>query len=172
MACAECTNIECIDLYVNPCDTGVDTGIVLDESGNYTFRIEFNGMVNEIVLEVTADEAIVLPNSMNLNYIHNLTIYDDSGVLVEDTCYRLKMHLSLGLANNITPTPEAGTSKLIIVDIDGTEFTNSFFATHTILAISTDSQTYLKDVGFTQSGNTITAIQFAFYNGQTIFAQA
>jgi len=172
MSCPACTINECINLYVNPCDTGINTGIVLTESGNYTVRIEFNGAFKTSVIAVVADEPIVLPNTLNSSYLHVMTIFDSDGELVNDTCYKLNMHMTLGMGNNITPNPEAGANKLIIVDVDGQEYTDAFFALHEIQAISTENQTYLRDVGFTQSGATITAISFGFFNGQTIFAQA
>ena len=173
MSCPTCSRTECIDLYANPCDTGIDTGIVLDTTGDYTVRIEFNGAFNQSVIQVVEGEPIILPNTINLSYIHVMTIYDDDGNLVNDTCYHLNMHMSLGMGNNLSPNPPVGANKFITVDVDGDSFTNSFFADNSILWISTDNQTYLRDVGFTQLGSTITWINGnRFYNGQIIFAQA
>lgn len=173
MACAECTTYECIDLYVNPCDEGINTGITLAETGDYTVKIEFNGVYNVSTIEVVADEPIILPNTINASYIHNMTIYDADGVLVDGICYKLKIHLALGMGNNLSPNPQVGARKLITVDVDGDSFTNSFFADHTIIEIVTNNQAYLVGVDFTQSGSTITWINGnRFFNGQVILAQA
>ena|SRR6187399_2304242 len=173
MACQTCTISECINLYVSPCDTGIDTGIILDTSGDYTVRIEFNGAYNESTIEVVSGESIVLPNTLNSSYLHTLLIYDADGTLVNDTCYKLNMHMALGMGNNLTPNPPIGARKIITVDVDGDSFTNSFFADHEIISITTDGQSYVVGAAFTQSGSTITWINGnRFYDGQIILAQA
>lgn len=172
MSC-DCTNYECRTLYVNPCDTGIDTGISVAVSGDYTIRIDFNGSVQSLELALTAGESIILGNILNLNYTHTLTIFDSDGNIVGNTCYRLTTKYSFAVSNNLTPTPDTGAKKLIVVDVDGDSFTNSFFGLHTIIEIVTNNQAYLVNVDFTQSGSTITWTNGnSFYNGQTILAQA
>lgn len=170
--CNDCVNTECVDLYVSPCDEGISTGIEIPATGEYTVMIEFNGTTKTLSLNGTEGETFILPNVLMAPYIHLVRIYTDTMELLNDTCYKFNTQLAIGAGNNLNPTPPAGASRLITVDVDGTEFTNSFFTDNVINAISTDSQTYLRGVGFTQLGGTITAIQFTFYNGQVIFAQA
>jgi hypothetical protein len=170
--CNECINTECIDVYVNPCDEGIATGILAPSTGDYTIMFEYNGITKTLSLQGTINEQFILPNVFVAPYVYLVRIYNDTNELLNDLCYKFYSHLTLGAANNITPTPPTGASKLIIVDVDGQDFTDAFFALYEIVAISTDNQTYLRDVGFTQSGNTVTAISFSFYNGQTIFAQS
>jgi len=172
MACSECNTTECIKLYVNPCDSGIDTGIILDTTGEYRILTGFNGSFQESVIEVTEGESIVLPNSLNAPYTHTMMIYDSDGVLVNDTCYSLKLELSVGISNSLVPNVICDGRKIITVDEDGQDFTNSFFGMYTILSISTNNQTYIAGTDFTQSGSTITAISFGFYVGQTILAEA
>lgn len=170
--CNECVNTECIDVYVSPCDTGIATGIEMPETGDYTVMIEFNGVTKTLSLEGTEGANFIFPNVFVAPYIHTVRIYNSDMELLNDTCYKFNAHLAVGVGNNLNPTPSGGVSKLITVDVDGQEFTNSFFTDHVINAISTENQTYLRGVGFTQNGGTITAISFGFFNGQVIFAQS
>lgn len=173
MACSECLNTVCIDLYIGMCDEGINTGVSVTEAGEYTVMIEFNNTVQRFAYNLDANETIVLENILNLDYVHTMTIYNSDNELVDDTCYKLHTRLAMGISNNIAPTPASGAKKLIIIDEDGESYTDAFFALHNIIEIVTNNQAYLVDVDFTQSGSTITWINGnSFYNGQTILAQA
>jgi hypothetical protein len=171
--CNECITTECRDLYVNPCDTGIPTGILAVETDDYTVFVEFNGTVKEVELACTEGEEIILPNMLMPPYVHVMRIYNSTNELMNDTCYKLYTKLKLGVGNNITPTPPIGAKKRIVVDVDGDSFTNSFFGEHTIIEIVTSNQSYIYDTDFTQDGSTITWINGnTFYDGQVILAIA
>lgn len=172
MSCATCGMIVCKDLYISPCDAGVNTGINLPVTDTYLFQIGFNGSAQQFSLEVTGGQNIVLPNVLNSDYVHELRIYDASGDLAGDTCYKLNTHTVIGPGNNLNPNPFSGNKKFITVTVDGNMLTDAFFALNTITEMATDSQDYIRNVGFTQNGATITATSFGFYIGQIILAKA
>lgn len=171
--CNECPVIECITVYVSPCDTGIDTTIVLPDTGDYTVLVEFNGITKTMTVEGVADANLILPNIFMPPYIHHVQVLDPAGELLNDTCYSFNAKLALGIGNELNPNPPVGARKIITVDVDGDSFTNSFFADHTIVEIVTDGQAYVVGAAFTQSGSTITWINGnRFYDGQIILAQA
>jgi len=63
------------------------------------------------------------------------------------------------------------TKKTITVSGTGATVTDSWFDGKTISEIVTDRQAYLRNVDFTQSGDTITGTGISFYNGQIIVAK-
>jgi hypothetical protein len=171
--CNDCLSTTCIDLYVSPCDEGIDIGIPAPETGDYTIYLDFNGASKVLAIQGTEGDNFILPNVMIAPAIYSIKIYNDTSELVNDTCYKAHTKLALGVGNNLNPNPSVGAKKIIVVDVDGDSFTNSFFGLHNIIEIVTSNQAYLIDVDFTQSGSTITWINGnLFYNGQTILAQS
>lgn len=69
------------------------------------------------------------------------------------------------------PTVVALLRKIIKVGADGTTLSDAFF-TSTINTIysQNDNKTYIVNVDFTQSGQTITASTFTFHSGDNIVA--
>lgn len=60
--------------------------------------------------------------------------------------------------------------KVITITVGGSTLTDAFFS-NSITEIVANNQCYIVDVDFTQSGTTITATSFSFYNGQKIIAK-
>lgn len=63
------------------------------------------------------------------------------------------------------------TSKDIEATEDGDTLTDEWFDGKTIRKIFTDNQTYIRGVGFSQDGDTITGIGNSFYDGQILIAE-
>lgn len=95
MACG-CTTYICKEVFVNPCTVGTSTGIEAAETGNYTFRVEFNGMVSIFSVAALSGEDIVIPTSaLNESYTHEATVIAPSGATV---CYWLNTMISMSIA--------------------------------------------------------------------------
>jgi len=174
MSC-NCTGtlVECIKSYVGPCDLGINTGLIAEQTGNHLIMLMFNGVSTQFTLAIAADELIVLPNTLNNNAVFDMQVFQPDNTLLNDTCYQLRTIVTLSNENAQMPPNPAGTDKkFITVTVDGTTLTDVFFGLHDISEIDTDNQAYLRDVGFTQSGATITALSFGFYVGQVILAKA
>jgi len=171
--CSDCTNTVCLNLYFSPCDSGINTGIVLDTSGDYTVLVTFNGIVKRADIEVVANEPIILENILIAPYTHEIKIYDVDGNLVNGTCYMANTYLTL-TASGLTPNPPSCAKKFITVESDGATITDEFIGIHTISSIGASNQLYLGDgVDFTQSGDTITMTNgVTFYAGQIVLATA
>lgn len=179
MACnCSGSEVDCIKVNVNPCDDGIPLGINSVGSGSYTVLLAGPNVNKRFILSMGADEEIVLPNEINNNYAFEMQILDPNGDLLNHTCYTLKTVLTLGSSNSIHPSPQPGGYKLITIveesiSNESKSYTNSWFATHTVIEIDTNNQVYIRDTDFTQSGSTITWINDnKFYDGQTILAQA
>jgi len=174
MSC-NCTGslVDCIKTYVGPCDLGINTGLVAEQTGNHLVMLMFNGVSTQFLLAVAEGQTIVLPNTINNNAVFDMQVYHPDDTLLNDTCYQLRTIVTLSNANaQITPSPEGSDKKFITVTQDGTILTDAFFGLHYISEIDTDNQAYLRNVGFTQNGATITALSFGFYAGQVILAKA
>lgn len=90
MAC-DCENFACLQAHYNPCSEGVEIDITADYTGPWTADIEYNGTWSKISFGVVDGEKIVLPTAaLNENYTHQARIYDESGNLVNDTCYHIE----------------------------------------------------------------------------------
>lgn len=170
----DCTAYECIKVLVSPCDTGVSTGLLAPEAGNYEVRLLFNGAYNVLTLSLEEDEIIILPNIVNGNYTHEMQVYQPDGQLLGDTCYWLQVSSVINTGNGLTPSPSADPYSRVIVitsdmlDVTGTMLTNALFGGKVINEIDTDNQAYLVGTAFTQNGNTITGTTISFYVGQVI----
>jgi len=88
----DCPNIECIEVYVSACDTGVDTGIVVDADGNYFVRLKFNHAFKTYTFALDSGDTLILPNDVNGNYVHELQVYKPDNTLLNNTCYSLKVN--------------------------------------------------------------------------------
>lgn len=170
MSC-NCQKITCIKVFVSPCDTGIDIGLAAGAAGEYTFLLEFNRAYQKFVLTLGAGEDIIIPNCVNGDYTHELQIYAPNGSLFNNTCYALSVSAVVGNGNGLTPAPSPGEWIIIEVTENSTSLTNSFFASHTISEITTQGQSYLVGVDFTQSGDTITGIDISFSIGQILKAE-
>lgn len=166
-----CPQIECINVFVSPCDTGIDIGLNAPVAGDYTFLLEFNGAWQRFVLTLSLHAEIILPNCVNGDYVHELQIFTPANALLNDTCYSLKTQFISGDGNGLTPSPSPADFKIITVTVNSTSLTDVFFATHIISEITTQGQSYLVGVNFTQAGDTITGIDISFYIGQILKAE-
>lgn len=160
-----CTSTECIKVYVSPCDTGIDIGLTAPTDGDYLMFIEFNGTYQRLTITLETGEDIILPNVLNGDYTHELQIFEPDGTLLNNTCYAIHVSAVTGDGNGLTPSPAASTWKIVTVAANGNTITDSFLLTNTISEITTQGQSYLVGVDFTQTGGTITGI-----NGLTFFA--
>jgi len=96
---------ECIKAYVNPCDTSIDLGIIVDTSDTYTVLLSGMQSVKRYVLIVDVGDSIVIPNDINGSYVYQMQILKKDGILLNDTCYTLETVLTLGSENAVTPIP-------------------------------------------------------------------
>jgi len=104
MACG-CEDITCVDVYVNPCSTGTDTGIVASQTGNYRALLEFNGVSTNFSVAVTTGEKISFPTFLlNEDYKHQLKLFDTSDEFIG--CYSLNTHIALNIADYPVTPPE------------------------------------------------------------------
>lgn len=112
MSC--CANTVCIDVYLSPCATSVDTGLVASVAGNWIAIYEFNGVDNQINVTYALNDPIILPNQFNPSYRHSLKLFKPDGNLFNDTCYVLNTHLTLnGNGGGIAPvTPYTVTTNI------------------------------------------------------------
>ncbi len=167
MSC-NCEVTTCIQVYVSPCDTGIDIGLTAPAAGDYLFLLEFNNTFQRFTLTLTQDEEIILPNVVNLNYIHQLQIFKPDGTLLNDTCYSLDVKEVTGDGNGLTPSQSGKSWVIVIAPTNGSTLTDVFLQTHTISEIITQGQSYLVGVDFTQTGDTITGITIEFFAGQVL----
>lgn len=167
MSCS-CETSTCIPVFVSPCDTGINIGLDAPSSGDFLFILEFNGTYQRFTLTLTADDDIILPNCVNLNYVHELQIYKPDGTLLNDTCYSLDVKEVTGNGNGLTPSPAGKSWIIITAATNGSTLTDVFLQTHTISEIVTQGQSYLVGVDFTQTGDTITGITITFFAGQVL----
>jgi hypothetical protein len=63
---------------------------------------------------------------------------------------------------------KAQLRQIISVSEDGNSITNPLFENNEVQALLTDNSVYLKNVDFTQDGNTITGVIISFYTSQKI----
>lgn len=173
MACnCEKTVVKCVN--ISPCDEGIDTGIRIDTSGEYTVFVSFPTGQRQYNLSINEGDFIKLPNELLAPYVHVVKVYDSDGNLYDDTCYTLRTALTVNGGNRTTPSGNTCAKKFITVTEDGTSLTDVFFANHVIVSISTNNQMYISDnVDFSQLGDTITWTNGnSFYTGQVILAQS
>lgn len=163
MAC-DCINTICIKVFVSPCDTGIDLGLTAPADGDYTFRLGFNGVYTSFVLTLETDDEIIIPNVVNENYNHELQIIEPNGDLLNDTCYSLNVAMTLNAGNGLTPSPSAKGWTIVIATDNSALLTNAFLLTHVISEITTQGQSFLVGVDFTQMGDTVTLL-----NGNVFF---
>jgi len=163
MAC-DCAITTCLRVFVSPCDTGIDLKLTAPDAGDYTFLLGFNGVYSSFTLTLDAGEDIIIPNVVNENYRHELQIITPSGDLLNNVCYELKISMTLGAGNGLTPSPSAKSWAIIISTVNSSSLTDSFLLTHTISEIVTSNQSYLVGADFTQTGSAITWI-----NGNTFY---
>lgn len=92
MAC-NCTEYECHDVWVNPCNVGTYIGIEATSTGNWRAVLEFNSSYREFGVAVEEGEQIAfLTSVLNESYVHELRLYDENDTFVG--CYKLKTHLT------------------------------------------------------------------------------
>ena len=176
-----CDSVIQINEFISPYDTGVDTTLTSGAAGDYLVLLEFNGTYMRITLELEASEDIILPTlntqnefMINGDYNHLMQIYKPDGTLLNDTCYSLCCRTVLTSGNGLSPSPVANPFSRIItitsdmLNVTGSELTNSLFGGKVINEINADSQSYLVGTAFTQNGNTITGTTISFYDGQII----
>lgn len=172
MSCNNCQITICKTIYVHPCDSGIDTGIVLDETGDFVVYVSFGQSVQRYSIQVVEGEPIILHNVLNAPFVHTVTVYDMSGTLMNDTCYKLNT-IPVITPNNLTPNPPCCAKKFITVTEAGATLTDDFFAVHIISEIDTSSQVYIKGADFTQTGDTITFTNsLSLSEGQIVLAHA
>jgi len=179
MAC-NCETYTCITVPVDYCNPTV---IPLEvEDGQYRIETDFAGATVIKYVDVTDGSGnIIFPEGqLNENYTYTMRIFDNEGELLNDTCYTLKT------AHLISDDGGSGYNPAVCVAIElirkvitvesanlsngDTTLTDTFFS-NTISEIVVGGQSYIIGVDFTQSGNTITAISFGFYDGQILIAK-
>lgn len=159
------TERECIRVFVGPCDEGINTGLLMPETGDYSVLLTFNGAAKQMVLNIEVNNLLVLPNTINNNAVYEMQIFKQDGTLLNDTCYSLKTVVTLGGATSQDPPNAPGNpKKFITILVAGSSVTDIFFNTNSITEIDTSNQVYLVSADFTQSGATIT-----FINGNSLF---
>lgn len=116
MSCA-CTGelIRCLRAYVNPCDEGIDTGLVASVAGDYLILLNGAQTAKKFVITLAEGEQIILPNDILNSYTYDLQIFLPEGSLLDDTCFRLTTTLTMGAGSSILPpTPTVKTTQCSI----------------------------------------------------------
>jgi hypothetical protein len=65
---------------------------------------------------------------------------------------------------------KAELRQIITVGVDGNSLSSPFFLNQDVQALLTDNQVYIRDVDFTQSGDTVTGLIISFYTSQKVLA--
>lgn len=170
MACG-CETYTCIEVFINPCSTGVELPVEATADGTITAMVEFNGMWKNTQVEGETGEPIILPVTLfNEDYTHEMRLTEG----VTQTCYKVRSMIMID-APIVEPIPPVTPIEGFVVTVeevseDGTSFTNPAL-TGEVVAIITDQQG-LNQAQFTQAGTTITRIDMGGWSvGQilTIF---
>lgn len=98
------------------------------------------------------------PEFSELDYIVGIR-YNEETELYENYIYE---------AADVKEYVKSQLRKIITVSEDGNSITNNNFTGNEVQALLTDNQVYIRDVDFTQDGDTITGIIISFYTSQKI----
>lgn len=164
MACG-CETYQCVEVFVNPCNEGTNTGIVAAQTGNYTFKIGFNSTVSVLSVAGVSGEEINIPTSaLNENYTHETVVIAPDG---ETTCYWMNTIPSYDIADapyvpgstefRLPYTVETTSDTITVEGVDG----------RTVQAILLPNGTLTRQQ-FTQVGNSLTYTGNEFYEGDDI----
>lgn len=124
MACG-CETYNCVDVWVNPCNTGTFLGIEATETGTYTALVEFNGNYKKLGIQADeGDEMVILTSVLNEQYTHELRLTSPSGV---QTCYKLKTHPTFNVSGAPVPPPITSIWQWFELDVDSDIVTSDFF---------------------------------------------
>lgn len=170
MAC-NCTNTDCLVVRYNPCSEGAELPLTAGYTGNMTGIVEFNGNYTDFTIGVESGEKIVIPaNLLNGYYVHGLELYDNTGTLLNDTCYSLEARAVVS-ASNSTPIPPSGKDVVfnVVVAEDGNTITDSRLNGETVMLLSTQGQSYNADF-FSKpiNSSTLTGMNLPFFAGQRV----
>lgn len=125
MACA-CDTYSCLDVAVNPCNTGTGLGVTAATSGNYLIRIEFNGMWNNLSVLATEDMELSVPTFvLNENYVHEIIITNPGGNI---SCYNANTYLSFNVAGYTPVPPDNDTWQWGELDVSGDTVVSNLLA--------------------------------------------
>lgn len=162
MACG-CATYICKEVFVNPCNTGTNTGIVATTAGDYIIEVYFNGTVKRSTVTVGANEEINIPtSSLNENYTHEVRVTNPADVT---TCYWLSTTIDLDAAD--APFVPANTEWRLPYTVEETSDTITIEGLKPVTAILLPNGT-LTQQQFTQNGDSITYTDGQFYEGDDI----
>lgn len=170
MAC-DCEIYECLGIAPRAFQCGGDiaTTLLSSDTGIWIMQYEFNGRWFSEDITVANNTLVEIPNVFNENYNHTIRFYDDGGTLVNDTCYTLDMsQVVVDYGGSPSDSGNDGMLGTVTIDEDGAT-TFEVPAGRTVWIVFNGVQSPVRNVGFTQSGTTITMINGdTFYNGQQI----
>ena len=99
-----CETYECIEVFLVPCAETINLGLVADGSGVWKMVHEFNGTWVRTDIAVTNGSPIIVPNNFNEDYNTILKFYKPDNTIFNDTCYKLKIMLTVFTNCSDTPT--------------------------------------------------------------------
>lgn len=158
-----CETYECLDILIDPCNEGVNTGITATETGNYAFIVEFNGYYNAFSVSATSGNDINVPtDAFNENYTHIMSVTSPFGVV---TCYKAKVVIAQGIPD--APFIPATSEFRLAYTVPETSSSITIEGLNTVTGILLPNGT-LTMQQFTQVGDTITYTGNSFYEGDKI----
>lgn len=81
-----CNEISPLGCFTS-CDSEIDTGLVADVTGDWSFEAEFAGSIVKKSFAAVATETIKLPAVFNEDYTTILRIYKPDGTQYGGVCY-------------------------------------------------------------------------------------
>lgn len=170
MACG-CDNTTCIEVKFNPCSTGALLPLISEFTGDVKGEIEFNDVWTAFSVGVEAGANIIIPTSLlNEYYTHTLKLFDESEVLMWDTCFTVKAR-AMTSAPDFPVVPAGAQLEVFDVEVsaDSSTFDDPRLVDGTVMLLNTDAQSYNR-VFFTKgfASDTLTGVDISFYAGQIV----
>lgn len=167
MACG-CESYQCVEIPVNPCNTGTGIGVTAELTCNYTIRLFFNGYTYIVgVMADAGDELSVPTYVLNEQYTHEIRVIDPNGTT---TCYYGETHPEFTAAG-YTPIPPANdTWQWGELEVNGMTVSDVLLSGQIspIIWIN-QNPTDWQEVGITHVGDTLDFTSIGGVQGTIIF---
>ena len=127
-------------MFLVPCAETINLGLVADGSGVWKMMHEFNGTSVRTDVAVTNGNPIIVPNHFNEDYDTILKFYKPDNTIFNDTCYKLKIMLTV-----FTNCEDAVVSERVFdvtIETTGDSFTDIRLANEVVMSIALNAQDY------------------------------